>query len=214
MWSLTRVVRRAGVIGAVVFGTLGVAAPALATGVVPAPTPTYRFMDGTGVAVSQDGLAVPHSFSLRCDVTVPMGYPNFFKVSWKDLLGNSYKFTLRTLDQSTCSYQSPPGIMCDQLVFDCFDTIVGNGTGSLESRGPTGDINPLLPNCDTCGFIEFGLRDNGPAKTGDPLQAEPFDGGEFTVSDLTTGGLLAACADCPFGKADYRAHQRGTCAQS
>jgi hypothetical protein len=215
MWSLTRAVR-AGVAGAIVVGVLGLAAPALATGVVPTtPPPNYRWMDGNGSAVSQYDTFVPHTFSLRCDVTSPTGYPNYLKASWTDPLGNSYKFTLHTLDDSNCFYQTAPTLMCDQLVFDCFDTIIGHGTGDLETRGPSGAINPLLPNCNDCGQIEFRFTDNGPAKTGDPLQTPPFDGGEFTISDLTAGnGILAACADCLLAKADYRAHQRGTCAQS
>ena len=79
------------------------------------------------------------------------------------------------------------------------------------SRYPNGTINPNLPNCSSCGQIEFRFTDNGPAKTGNPLQALPFDIGEFTVSDLNVGsGILFACMDCPLAKADYRAHQRGT----
>jgi hypothetical protein len=217
MWSLTRIVRRVGVFGLVFGALLGFqAGPALATGAVPVldPTANYRWMDGNGVAFSDEALPVQHWFSLRCNVA-NMGWPNRLVITWKDRVGNSYRFELKTLTESSCIYQSPPSLMCDQLVFDCFDTIFGNARGSLTSRGPLDQILPGLPNCDNCGYVEFRFTDNGPAKTGDPLQTPPYDGGTFTVTDLTLGvGILAACSDCPMGKADYRAHQRGTCPQS
>jgi hypothetical protein len=203
------------VLGAVVFSLLGAAAPALATGVpVPTPAPTYRWMDGNGVAFSELGRPVPHSFSLRCDVTA-MGYPNYLVIRWSDPAGNNFRFTLHTLDESSCFYQTAPSLMCDQIVFDCFDTIRGTGTGSIESWGPLDNVNPLGTDCQDCGFVEFRFSDNGPAKTGELLQSTPYDDGTFTVSSFILGdAVVVGCVDCPPSRADYRAHQRGTCSQS
>jgi hypothetical protein len=96
-------------------------------------------------------------------------------------------------------------------VVDCFDTIVGIGTGSLVSRYPNGAMNPYLPHCSNCDLIEFRFTDNGLAKTGNTLQSQPYDYGEFTVSDTKVGfGILASCMDCPYAKAAYLARQRST----
>ena len=95
-------------------------------------------MDGTGVGVgtgvdetapfAQFGTPVPHSFLLGCDVTAPTGLPNRLTATWKDLLGNSYTFTLTSLISSTCSYQTIPSLFCAPIVLDCFDTIIGTGS--------------------------------------------------------------------------------------
>jgi hypothetical protein len=149
-----------------------------------------------------------------CNVT-NAGAPNRFIATW-ELLGYTYRFTLTTLTSSNCPVVATPQSGCNPLlVFDCFDTIIGDGEGSLESHqtGNTAVPNPLFTNCSppNCGQITFTFSDNGSAKTGAAAQPPPFDFGEFTINDLRTGlPLVDACMICEGAKADYKANQRGS----
>jgi hypothetical protein len=231
MWSLTKVVPRFGLLALVTTAALCFQAPAFATGT---RTVADRVMDGTGVAVgvgidesqanpdlARFDTTVPHNFSLLCDVPatapIPAGrpyYPDFLEITWNDLRGDTFTFKLRKLTFSQCTKPTMfPSFICDPfIVDDCFDTIVGRGTGSITTTGPNA---ASFPSCSDCGEVDFNFTDNGPPKTGSLTQTPPYDQGSFTVSRRVSAsvsnGILFGCTDCPLSKADYRARQRGTC---
>ena len=204
MASATRL-RRLGLLAAISAAIFGFGAPAVSAGLDPLDLieGTHRWMSGTGVGISHEGLPVPHTFTLKCDQT-NAGYPNALTLNWKDLLGNSYSFRLYEVT-TTCFWEGTK--QCDLTQFeDCFNVVVGSGTGRFVGRSPSGAVIAGNPNSTRSGFIDFRFADNGPAKTGALTQLAPFDEGQFTVTDLTTGDTVMITCGCD--EADYRAHQR------
>jgi hypothetical protein len=172
-----------------------------------------RWMSGSGVGISQWTTPVPHTLFLYCDqLNTPA---TGLSVNWTDAGGTRYSFRLTRLESTTCFWDGTSP--CDPtLVLDtCFNVITGSGFGRLTINDELiVNTDPLAGGVcgDECGYVDFNFRDNGPAKTGDPLQRPPYDEGGINISDFKQGiGILISCG-CD--KADYRAHRKGQCSRS
>jgi hypothetical protein len=169
---------------------------------------------------------VQHAFHILC-AQIDAGPPNNMVVNWKDSVsGTRYSFHLDRVTSLRCFYDgtsaaSPP--FCDPTLNpDCFNTIVGEGVGSLIGRSGGNQIvaggkacsapsNPFPP---FCGLVDFRFTDRGePNLSGqrvNPLFATPtFDDGEFSVTDLNAvGGPAGVVAACGCIRANYQAHNK------
>ena len=190
------------------------------------------WMSGAGEAGVFDAVTntelfpVQHAFHVLCAQTAG-GPPNNLVVNWKDALtGIRYSFHLDQVTTLRCFYDgtvpaSPPP--CDPLANpNCFNTIVGEGVGSLVGRNGGGQIvaggtsctaatNPFPP---FCGLIDFRFTDRGePNLSGTRVNAPgspTFDDGELTVTDLSdrAGNPAAVVAACGCLRANYQAHNQ------
>jgi hypothetical protein len=197
------------------------------------PNLAAGWMSGAGEAGVFDAISasllypVQHAFHILCDQT-DAGAPNNMVINWKDsVTGIRYSFHLDRVTSLQCFYDgtvaaSPPP--CDPTTNpNCFNTIIGQGLGSLVGRSAGGQIvaggsktctnadNPFPPYC---GYVEFRFTDRGEPNLGGmrvnpPSGTATFDDGEFTVSDLSDhpvpGAVVSACGCL---RANYQAHNQ------
>jgi hypothetical protein len=182
---------------------------------------------GTGSPTEPLTFPVQHAFHILCAQT-DAGPPNNMVINWNDTnTGIRYSFHLDKVTSLQCFYDgtvaaSPPP--CDPTTNpNCFNTIIGQGLGSLVGRSAGGQIvaggsktctnadNPFPPYC---GYVEFRFTDRGEPNLGGmrvnpPSGTATFDDGEFTVSDLSDhpvpGAVVSACGCL---RANYQAHNQ------
>jgi hypothetical protein len=190
------------------------------------------WMSGAGEAGVFDAVTgallfpVQHAFHVLCSQT-DAGPPNNMVINWKDAVtGIRYSFHLDRVTTLQCFYDgtvaaSPPP--CDPLANpSCFNTIVGEGVGSLVGRDGGNQIvaggksctaasNPFPP---FCGLVDFRFTDRGePNLSGNRVNVPgnpTFDEGEFQVTDLSDrpGNPAAVVAACGCLRANYQAHNQ------
>jgi hypothetical protein len=169
---------------------------------------------------------VQHAFHILCAQT-DAGVPNSMVINWKDATsGIRYSFHLDRVTSFRCfndgtSAASPPP--CYSInPDDCFNTIVGEGVGSLVGRDGGNQIVAGGKTCPAsafppfCGLVDFTFTDRGEPNLGGPRQNPPppgtptFDNGEFTVTDLSDrpGNPVAVVAACGCERANYQANNK------
>jgi hypothetical protein len=195
--------------------------------------PSAGWFSGAGEAgvfdtvTSQLLFGVQHAFHILCAQT-DAGPPNNMVINWKDTVtGIRYSFHLDRVTTLQCFYDattaaSPPP--CDPTANpSCFNTIVGEGVGTLIGRNGGNQIvaggtsctaasNPFPP---FCGLVDFRFTDRGEPNLGGirvnpPLGTATFDDGEFSVTDLSDrpGNPAAVVAACGCLRANYQAHNQ------
>jgi hypothetical protein len=177
-----------------------------------------RWMSGAGEAfdVTDLTVGVQHAFHLLCEPPTGGDQPNNMVINWKKG-GMHFSFHLARLDFVDCFFfdvppASPPP--CDpEQVAECFNRIVGNGTGRLVERGPGGEV-VFGQNCaNACGRVDFVFTDHGEPNRQNELQADRDDG-SITVSEVTIDPqsgdpvFMTILDACGCRRANYQAHQR------
>jgi hypothetical protein len=164
---------------------------------------------------------VQHAFHLLCSQTANAGPPNNLVANWKDsITGIRYSFHLAVLSTTSCTFDptgvaSPPP--CDPIAHPttCFNTISGEGEGTLIGRDGNGQIvaggkscpNSLFP--PYCGLVDFRFTDRGEPNLGGP-RTDPltYDSGTLSVTDLSdrpnNPALVVDACGCV--RANYQAH--------
>jgi hypothetical protein len=141
-------------------------------------------------------------------------------INWKDsITGIRWSFHLDVVTTLRCFYDgtvpaSPPP--CNPTTNpNCFNTITGEGEGSLIGRSSGGQIVGGGKSCPTsafppyCGLVDFKFTDRGEPNLGGPRTTPGmFDDGEFSVTDLSArlGNPVAVVSACACVRANYQAH--------
>jgi hypothetical protein len=194
-----------------------------------APDQSAGWMSGAGAAGVFDPFTgavlfpVQHAFHILCSQT-NAGVPNNMVINWQDVVtGIRYSFHLDVVSTLQCLYDgtvpaSPPP--CDPTVNpNCFNTISGEGMGSLIGRTSGGQIVAGGKSCNApsnpfppfCGLVDFKFTDRGEPNLGGPrTDTSMFDDGEFSVTDLSDrpGNPVAVVSACGCLRANYQAHNQ------